>query len=229
MGMVIEDRAPAPGDAPFELDPGSYTLDRAMRRTVARLSGIGDQWVIPENNDGPRPQVAPYASVLEKSLRYAGGEGNFYSETGDGETLDAVNKIPVAVTYECCFYRTGARDAAKICLQQMTSEVGRQVARSWGIRLGNTDAETRRLDEVVADDWEERVSFEVEVLVDQRISTMVNYFAGPPRIVLKVDDLDHVHTETLYPERFRDESGYGRGNPAVINVSASDAVGAVVP
>ena len=199
MAMVIEDRAPEPTTNPFDLEPNRLTLDRAMRRVVSLLSGVPREAVIPENDSAPRPQVAPYATVLEGANRYGGGEGNFYAKSETEGMLEARNRMPVAVEYQVTFYRDGARNAAATCLQHMTSEVGHTTALRTGITMGNINTDVQRQDEVVADDWEERVMFTVEALIDQRIHTQVPYFAGPPRIVVQLDEGERILGGSIDP------------------------------
>ena len=183
LAQVVEDRSPAP--PPALVQPAVVTLDRGVRRAVADLSGIPRPSVIPENTADPRPQTL-YASVLDVSESWQGGESATYDDPTDG-TLRVRNRMPVAASYQACFYRAGARDAARACRQRMVSEVGLSTARNIGVVIG-TVGEIKRLDEPVADVFEERVAFDFQVLFDQRLHERVGYFGGIERIVIRVDD-----------------------------------------
>ena len=108
IAQVIEDRSMAP-DPILGLTPAVLTLDRAMRRTVADLSGIAREFVIPERDNGPRPQ-ATYATVFETELVRGGIDGTteFTEAAGSTTTLDARSQLPVAASYRIEFYRDGA-------------------------------------------------------------------------------------------------------------------------
>ena len=103
----------------------------------------------------------------------------------------------------------------------MYTEVGRQTALDYGVRIGAINTEITRQDQLVADDWEERVAFDVEVLVDQRIHTTVPFFSGPPKIVVKVDEAGgRILAETIDPA----DPARGIGTPAEIAFEVSDAI-----
>ena len=145
------------------------TLDRAMRRTVADLSGIAREFVIPERDNGPRPQ-ATYATVFETELVRGGIDGTteFTEAEGSTTTLDARSQLPVAASYRIEFYRDGARGAARACWQRMVTEAGETTARLNGVVFGDI-GELRHMDDVVADEYEQREFLRGEGAVRQHL------------------------------------------------------------
>ena len=160
------------------------SVQRAIRKFVATGSGLSNNLVIPGNDGGRRP-VDSYCSVLVMSDHIEMPTMERYRPVSAGSedtVIDAVQTRRARLSIQ--FFRAetsehiGAYTAARNFTSWVEQESGLQAADRAGFRLDGPIT-TRRLDDIVADEWEERCGVELEILyryrdVSQDVGTMEN-------------------------------------------------------
>ena len=148
-------------------------VQHQIRAYVAKGSGIPARRVIPGNDIGPRPDE-PYASVLvvEDHIEIPTQE-RYRPNPGDSEEtiIDAVQTRRARLSIQ--FFREntdvdiGAYAGARNFSSWIETATGKQAADVAGFRIDGP-VTVRRLDELVASNWEQRAGVELEVLYRYR-------------------------------------------------------------
>ena len=126
-----------------------------VRAFVASGSGLPSGSVIPGNDKGPRVKSA-YASVLEVTdMRRAYPD---LRQAADGTVTTTQRRTMYSVQW----YRAGALDLAREFAAWAENELGLAEAERIGVRVV-FPLEVRRLDEIVADSFEERAQLDLSL------------------------------------------------------------------
>ncbi|MYD92455.1 MAG: hypothetical protein F4Y02_01925, partial [Chloroflexi bacterium] len=142
------------------ISPSSRALDEVIRGYVAMGSGLDvDTDVLPGNPKGPTPQGL-YATVLFVD---DATPGTPYRRWTDVEgALTAQTLRDTSARYSVQWMRTGARDAARRFVAWLSSSAGHDEAIRQHLVVQRVSA-IRRLDTLIADDWEERVNVDLQI------------------------------------------------------------------
>lgn len=142
------------------ISPSSRALDEVVRAYVAMGSGLDvDTEVLPGNPKGPTPQTL-YATVLFVDDATPGTPYRRWTDV-DGD-LRAQTLRDTGARYSVQWMRTGARDAARRFAAWLASPAGHDEAIRQHLVVRRLSA-IRRLDTLIADDWEERVNVDLMV------------------------------------------------------------------
>ena len=148
-------------------------VQRRLRAFVAQGSGIPPELVIPGNDEGRRPPE-PYASVLVVTDGLEGAALERYrAALGDSEStvIDAVTNhralVSVQFYREATETRLGAHDSARLFINWIDTETGKQAADRAGFRLDGL-IQARQIDEIISDHFEERANVDLTILYRYR-------------------------------------------------------------
>lgn len=152
----------------------SQALERNIRAYIAEGSGLVKKAVKEGWYTGPIPEDT-YATL---QLILDATEGTPVEVLNRGDEPSAVSVgIFHRALFDVQFYRPGAVDAAEAFVAWGQTSMGMLYARSRGF-TPQRNGQIRRLDDIVAKTWEERVSLDLEVTYWDERSYSADYIAS---------------------------------------------------
>ena len=142
--------------------PSTQLLERAVRSYVAEGSDLAAASVIPGNPKGPSPKGL-YATVLSISELPEGYPWNREAERNAASVSAPVDTFEsVDIEYSVQWYRSGARDAARLFRLWARSPMGIDAAARRGLTCYSVDG-VRQIDAILSEEWEQRAGVDLRM------------------------------------------------------------------
>ena len=165
-------------------------LETAIRSYVAAGSGIQTKSVIPGFDDGPAPETL-YASVVLIHQDVQGVPVTVFDGGAEARTVATMRG-----RYSVQWFRTGARNAALRFAIWASSPEGLEAAHSRQLTYLRV-SDIRRLDDLVAEAWEERAGLEMDLGYLQEAVKPIEYIERVPVNVAAEAAAGGAHTHEI--------------------------------